>query len=281
MAVIFKAENHIYESLDPSNNITWIGATTLVSHFKKPFDPDKTALKSSQNSRSKWHGIPPEEIKKIWNKETKRAIDLGTWYHEQRELDITNHETIERDGEVLSIIKPIIKDGIKYAPDQKLIQALYPEHFVYLKSAGICGQADRVEVVKNHVHIYDYKTNKEIKTESYRDWEGISQKMLPPFSHIEDCNYQHYALQLSLYMFMIMKHNPWFIPGKLVLHHVTFEENGKDKFGNPVTRLDSEGSPIVKQVIPYELPYYKDEVRQMIKWLHENRDKIKPKKLIA
>ena len=51
---------------------------------------------------------------------------------------------------------------------------------VYLKSAGICGQSDLVEVVNGKVSIIDYKTNKEIKMQSYVDWEGISQKMQFP-----------------------------------------------------------------------------------------------------
>ena len=66
--------------------------------------------------------------------------------------------------------------------------------------------------------------NKEIKTESFRNWEGISQKMLAPVSHLDDCNYNHYNLQLSIYMYIILKHNPTFKPGKLILHHIQFEE---------------------------------------------------------
>ena len=57
---------------------------------------------------------------------------------------------------------------------------------VYLKSAGICGQSDLVEVVNGHVNIIDYKTNKEIKMESFKNWEGISEKMLHPVSNLED-----------------------------------------------------------------------------------------------
>lgn len=163
---------------------------------------------------------------------------------------------------------------MKFAPDQRLTEGVYPEHFVYLKSAGVCGQADRVEVIRNTIDLYDYKTNKEIKKESYRNWEGVSQRMLTPLEHLDDCNYYHYALQLSLYMYIMIKHNPNLKPGKLILHHIIFEEAGKDKYGNPVNKLDSDNNPIVKEVVPYELPYLKTEVISVINWLHENREKL-------
>ena len=173
--------------------------------------------------------------------------------------------TIERHGCILPIIRPLITDDIKYAPPQKLQEGMYPEHFVYLKSAGICGQSDLVEVAKGEVNITDYKTNKEIKKESYVNWEGVSQKMLSPVSHLDDCNFWHYALQLSTYMYIILKHNPKLKPGKITIHHVLFYTDGTDKFGNPITKLDDQGEPLVKKIVPYDLPYLKAEVINLIK----------------
>jgi hypothetical protein len=115
--------------------------------------------------------MSPEAIKQAWKDESNRAITLGTWYHNQRETDILECETITREECKLKVVKPIEVDGIKHAPVQKLENGVYPEHFVYLKSAQICGQSDRVEVVNGRVDIYDYKTNKEIKQESYVNWE--------------------------------------------------------------------------------------------------------------
>ena len=69
------------------------------------------------------------------------------------------------------LVKPIEQDGIKISPDQTLVAGIYPEHLVYLKSASICGQADRIEVVADTVNVYDYKTNKEIKSKGFTNWE--------------------------------------------------------------------------------------------------------------
>lgn len=273
MSVIFKAKDHKYESIDPNEKIDWLSVTSFVKYFKQPFDPVAMSIKSSQNKRSKWYGIPPVEIQKAWNDESERAMSAGTFYHDQREADILGIDTITRSGIAIPIIKPIIENGTKIAPIQRLTEGIYPEHFLYLKSAGICGQSDRVEIVKDTVDIIDYKTNKEIKKESFKNWEGISQKMLGPCSHLDDCNLNHYALQLSIYMYIILKHNPKYKPGKLTLHHIIFEKEGEDKYGNPIIKKDSQDNPVVKEVVPYEVPYLKNEVRNMINWLQENKKK--------
>ncbi len=276
MSVLFNSEDHSYHSIT-DDGIKWISATTLLGNLKQPFDAKKQSIKSSKNPKTIWYGMEPEEIQRIWKAEAKRATDLGTFYHNQRESDILMFETIERDGTMIPIIKPTYKGDVKLAPVQKLENGIYPEHFVYLKSAGVCGQADRVEVVNGTVDIFDFKTNKEVKVNSYVNWEGVSQKMLGPVSHLEDCHIQSFALQLSIYMYIILKHNPHLKPGKLTIHHITFESAGTDQYGYPITKLDDTKSPIIKAIIPYELPYYKSEIRSIIQWLDDNRDKITKK----
>lgn len=90
--------------------------------------------------------------------------------------------------------------------------------------------------------------------------------MKPPLAHIEDCNYWHYALQLSLYMYIILKQNPQLKPGKLTIEHVIFEKEGENEWGYPIYKLDEEGVPIVKETVFYELPYLKTEILDLIKW---------------
>jgi len=80
-------------------------------------------------------------------------------------------------------------------------------------------------------------------------------------SHLDDCNLNHYALQLSIYMYIILKHNPLLRAGNLTLQHIIFEEDfDKDPYGYPIYLRDANGNPIIKDVIPYKVPYLKDEV---------------------
>lgn len=280
MSLVFHPESHSYVSVDPQDNTRWISVTTLLGALKQPFDGKNIAQKSSTNKKSKWYGMTPDQIQQVWKNESERACNLGNWYHDQREQDITNCETIVRYDTELPVIRPIVdENGKKMASSQKLIEGIYPEHLVYLKSSGICGQSDLVEVANGEVHITDYKTNKEIKTESYKNWEGVSQKMAPPVSHLDDCNLNHYNLQLSIYMYMILKHNPRLKPGKLVIHHIQFEEEEEpDQYGYPITKRDADGNPILKAIIPYELPYLKDEVMAILAWYKDNAENVIKKK---
>jgi hypothetical protein len=258
MAIKFIEDGHQYLSID-TDEIQWKSITGIVSKFKEPFDSIAVSKKSSANKKSPWYGIPPTEICERWNKEASDSIFLGSWYHDQRESDIIELNTIERRGVEVPIYRPIIIDGIKYAPNQKLVNGVYPEHMVYLKSAGICGQSDRVEVVNGIVDISDYKTNKDINLEPYISWDGVRKKMLHPIAHLDDCHIVHYGLQLSFYMYIILKHNPLFKPGNLTIEHIIFEEEGpRDKFNTRILKRDSEGNPIVKEVVPYVVPYYKE-----------------------
>jgi hypothetical protein len=276
MSIIFNAADHSYKSVT-ADDIDWISVTSLISNFKKPFDAEKVAASVSKKTKSKWYGIPPEKILELWKAEADRATTLGTFYHNQREADLCSLSSIELEGSPIPVYKPIEDGTLKKAPEQKLTDGIYPEHMVYIKSAGICGQSDLVEVVNGKVNIIDYKTNKEIKTESFKNWEGISDKMSHPVSHLDDCNFNHYALQLSIYMYIILKHNRKLRPGKIFIHHVIFEVEGTDEYGYPITKYASNGDPVVREVVQMEVPYLADEVISIINWLYDNRDQIKKK----
>ena len=278
MSIVFNASDHSYKSIDGAEAIDWISVTTIISSLKKGFDAKVISEKVSKNKRSKWYGVEPKDIEAIWKNEADRATTLGTYYHNQREDDLCSFASIEREGVTIPVFAPSGEtDGIRYAPLQKLDSGIYPEHMVYLRSAGICGQSDLVEVVNSKVNIIDYKTNKEIKTEAFTNWEGVSEKMLDPISHLDDCNFNHYALQLSIYMYIILKHNPKLKPGRIFIHHITFEQEKEDKWGYPIAKLDHDGNPIVKEVSPMSVPYLVDEVISIMHFLQNNKHKIKKK----
>jgi hypothetical protein len=267
MALQFKEEGHLYESID-SDKIEWRSVTSLIGILKPKFDAEKQAEKSSKNKRSKWYGMTPKEILQAWDNESNRAIKLGNFYHNQRETDLLSIETIEREGIEVPIIKPNYdkESGIKIASEQKLEDGVYPEHMVYLKSAKICGQADLVEIIDGKINITDYKTNKEIKEKAFTNWEGITSKMYNPVSHLDDCNLNHYNLQLSIYAYIIKKHNPKLKIGRLQIQHVKFKQIGEDKNGYPINE-HINGEPVLEEIVMYDLDYLNNEVISIINWL--------------
>ena len=270
MGLKFIEEGHVYESTT-EEKIKWTSVTSLVGKFKPKFDRDGQAKKSSKNKRSKWYGMTPKEIIAAWDAETDRAIKLGNFYHNQRESDMLDLNTIGREGVEVPIIKPIVDNkGTKIAPEQKVSDGVYPEHLVYLKSLGVCGQADLVEIVNGKINITDYKTNKEIKEKGFTNWEGITNKMFRPVNHLDDCNLNHYNLQLSIYAYIIKKHNPKLKVGKLIIQHVKFKKVGEDKNGYPINE-HVNGEPVLEDIKIYELPYLKDEVTSLMMWLKDNQ----------
>ena len=54
------------------------------------------------------------------------------------------------------------------------------------------------------------------------------------------------------------------------IHHIKFEKEGDDEHGYPITKYDQEGNPIVKEVVPYTIPYLKKEVISIINYLKQN-----------
>jgi len=264
MAVRFNEIGHEYLS-NEGEPINWTSVTRLVSKFKEPFDAKTQSVRSSKNKKSKWFGVDPEKIQFIWETEAKRSHTLGNFYHNREENTLYEKGFVIVDGQRLPVIKPIIEGTSKIARDQKLTPGCYPEHLVYLKSAGICGQSDRMDVTDEYIHIKDYKSNKEIDRESFVNWEGKHKMMLPPIDHIMDCNFYHYALQLSIYMYIALKHNPKLKPGKMIIEHVKFEKSHDDEWGMPVYSVDENGNFIVKETELFEVPYLKSEVIAMIK----------------
>lgn len=268
----FHPDEHHYESIDPAHDFRWMSASRFPEYFSEPFDPLETSIKSSKNKKSKWYGIPSEEIRDIWIQENKRSTNLGTWYHNQEEQTLLSASTFLFQGREIPIIKPIWENGFKIARDQKLQEGLYPEHMTYLYSKRICGQFDKPIVFGNKLHIRDYKTNKNLKEPAYVNWEGRTKRLLAPLYHVESTHLMKYGLQLSLGMYMILRHNPQLQAGDIIIEYVTFEREGEDKYGYPITRLDENQEPIIKDIEEIKLDYMKREVELGLDHLMQTYD---------
>ena len=271
----FYEKGHLYVSADTDDKTRWIGVTTVIKHLHEPFDSAEKAFQTSMRRPTKaypnkWYGIPPSEIEAAWDAEKNRASDLGHYYHKKRELEL--FEGVDLDCEVFKSNDE--EEGVKLAPDQVLIEGIYPEHLVYLHSAGVCGQADYVHVRNGLVFIRDYKTSKEIRRKGFSNYLG-TKMMYEPIEHLEDCEFNHYAIQLSIYMYMILRHNPGLDPGTMIIEHIKFEKESEDKYGYPIYKKNPDGSFIIKEIEEIVVPFLKKEVTAILEWLKTNRNKIK------
>lgn len=264
----FTEQDHRYFSPIAPNQ-EWVSVTTLLHSCKESFDQIATAAKCSVRKpgkySNKWYSIPPIDIINAWDGENKRATDLGSWYHKKQE-----------DSWIGKATFCPWKDGVKQSLPQVITEGVYIEFIVYLQSALLTGQVDKIEVKDGILNINDYKTNKEIKRKGFTNWEGISKKLFKPVQHLEDCEFNIYALQLSLYAFILLRHNMNLKLGKLTIEHVKFRIDGKDKFGYPISYKDENGEPVVESVELIELPYMHKECIALTTWMKdiENRKKI-------
>ena len=127
----FEEEGHSYSNIDKNDDFQWVSVTRLLGNFKESFDAVEVSERCSAKSKDpRYKGVDPYVIRAMWNKESKRATDLGSYYHNQREADMLQFKTITRDGIELPIISPVMDGKIKLAPSQKMDNGLYPEHFV-------------------------------------------------------------------------------------------------------------------------------------------------------
>lgn len=265
MQLTFTDHDHRYDSGDGTK---WTSVSTLIHKYVPHFDAESQSVKSATNKKSKWYGMTPEDIRKAWDDENLRSRELGSWYHNKKEQELLSQPSVNG----LQIYPSTVHgDGTKISGSQQLAEGVYPEHLCYMVSAGICGQSDIVTIQDNTILVDDYKSNKEIRMKGYYDPKKQStQRMLAPISHMDDCEYTHYSLQLSMYAYIIHRHNPQYKVGKLTIHHIQFEQEGTNTHGYPIYKLDNNKEPIVKDIIALEVPYLRTEIEKIIAHHKEN-----------
>lgn len=222
-----------------------------VTSVLKEFEPKKDWEKIKKNYAKK-HKLSVEEVTQMWDKAKNDACAKGTAYHKFRELELVANQKDKAFGKELEVRPSYCIGGVKKStPSLILEEGIYPELIIWLDSAKIAGQADIVVIADGKIHIQDYKTNKKIDKQGYVNWEKKEEKLVYPLDHLGCCNYNTYSLQLSMYMYMLQRHNPKLGAGKLELLHVTFEP--------------SEEGELVKEVSKIPVPYLKTEVNNILK----------------
>lgn len=192
--------HHVYTH---ENGKQYKSVSKVIERFKNVFDKEQMSLLSAKKSL-RLHGIPyptdqelqqrKQELLVEWAENNKLACDIGTYIHDQ--LDLYGKTTKINDAKLESMIRSVYQELSEY-------KKYWNELCLYADDFEVAGTADKVllrPTTRNTIDIVDYKTNisKGIQyTSKHKMW------MKPPFDHLEDCNFNHYALQLSMYAFMI------------------------------------------------------------------------------
>lgn len=270
----FLEESHRYFNLKDSS-IQYISVTTMVEKYRKPFDKEFvskykaleriiSAPEWKKEKGSIWkshkipkeflevHGITEKELNKVqqdildeWAETNRIACERGTKIHSQLE------NSFYKAGDNITLKKFGIGGKFVCKKDYNelnLEYGLYPEYLIYYDNPKldlhIAGQIDLIVKSGNEIVIIDHKSNKKIDTKGfYNSSTRSSDKMLYPLGHLDECNFNHYQMQLSTYAWMLQKINPNFIIKDLILNH--YDHDNKNTL--------------------YHCKYLKDEVESMLK----------------
>lgn len=132
-----------------------------------------------------------EHLKQQWNKKRDDACAKGTAFHNKKE-----EESYSNGYD--SINSMTVPTALKYSFDlSKLEDGFHAELLVYNDYFQIAGKIDKciikTEDSKRYVYIDDYKTNEKITK------RNEFQSLKHPINHLDDCKWNVYRLQLSMY----------------------------------------------------------------------------------
>lgn len=195
-SISFQEQGHIYTLFTNDVAINPISVTTLIHKFFPEFNADRIIdnmmVKGSlSDPSSKYYNMTKEQIKSNWEKDRDLAASLGTKMHADIEryfndIPVENPDTVE-----FKYFTRFWQDFIQVNPHCKPYRT---EWLIYDETRKISGSIDFVlEIPNGDLVILDWKRSKQIKKEN-RFEKGIA-----PLNNLDNCNFNHYMLQLNLY----------------------------------------------------------------------------------
>jgi hypothetical protein len=208
--ITFYDDKHSYKiDGQPSAKVS---VTGLVNTVKEPFDEEKWAA-----IKAKEFGFSLEEMKLVWKKNNQMATYQGSTLHNyidnfyQNKVKPYNRDLAKATlGDVLhdkmyENLKVLVKQFMNFYNDTKDCIIPIKNEFVVgdLEDTRICGMLDMLvyNSETEKYEIFDFKTNKRFSMVS-----KFEKKLQPPLQHLDECEFNIYSLQLSLYKIFIQKY---------------------------------------------------------------------------
>lgn len=218
--IVFIEHDHTYEIDGKKANCS---VTKLLSKYTKPFDSDKMASIVAQKQ-----GIDVSEVINLWDFKKDYANYKGTEFHKYVENFLSRKKTKidlaslnlffknpkRKDFKNYSCVENYYLEFAKTIKNFNEFYSWYSKNYFLVKSefvvgdkrANIAGTMDNLSfnIKKKEFEIFDYKTNSKFKMDN-----EYGEKLLPPFDHLENCEYHKYSLQLSLYKLIIERNTKY------------------------------------------------------------------------
>ena len=179
--------------LKSNPDLKFTSSTTFIGKFFETFNAPKIAAELT-SEHPKYKHMTTSELLKEWNKSSVH----GTKVHNQLEGFILDELDVTED-----YVEDKTLEGIKWLKNTFDLSRhiLYPEVRIYSKELQLSGTVDLLahDPKKDIYIIADWKTNKKITRSAYQGKTGTH----PATFKVEDCKYNKYALQMSLYRYML------------------------------------------------------------------------------
>lgn len=197
-------EPHVYFIGDRQLTVS---ATGIIKKYKQPFDSDYWS-----KYKAKKLGVTQADILTEWDLKRVTSTVKGSIFHDYAENYLSNKVFAYPTEMVLStpefmgvdlVIEKIEKLKIMFHKFHAAIQGrmipIKSEFVIGDPSLDMGGMIDQLFYNKKTgmLEIWDWKTNKEIKTKN-----NYNTKMIDVMSSYDDCELSHYSLQLAIYKFV-------------------------------------------------------------------------------
>lgn len=192
ITLTFTEQDHRY--VDDRGTV-YTSVTTLIHQYAQPFDGPTTAARMEAQGKG-----PAADLLAAWDAKRDHACDYGTRVHETAEAILqgrTPPHTPSSEKERIAFAAVWEFCHNKILPRFDIlgceIMVFHPDWYI----AGTIDLALR-EKSTGRKFIADWKTNERISEQGFN-----SQTMLPPVSHIQDANLNHYGIQLATYQHIL------------------------------------------------------------------------------
>ena len=182
--ITFDEKDHVYTHDQTQEKYTSV--TTLIGKYEHEFDKDKHSARVAKRE-----GVPQELVLEMWQAENDKANERGHKIHKLMENYI---ELGEEDPSYKWLYASYDKAARINIGAYKSVVC---ENILHNDVYKIAGMADLIYDHGNTFTIADFKTNKKFNFDSpFNDY------LLPPIDHLSNCQFNTYALQMSLYAYM-------------------------------------------------------------------------------
>ena len=185
--ICFDCDSHTYTF----NGTVFKSVTTIVDECFEKFDADYWARKKAPSL-----GMTPQAVKDMWDQKGEEARNLGTQMHEKIERYYMGFPN--SSDETYNLFCQFT--------EQYKLSPYRTEWAIYDEDSHVAGTLDFLNYQDGIFTIYDWKrSNKVIKNGQPEKVSRWRKHALRPISHIHDTTYWHYALQVSIYRYILEK----------------------------------------------------------------------------